>query len=315
MMRKLQDHESRIGALERKVMPVTAAPAGAVRADSYTVRKGDTLSSIASRHRVALSTLMAANGLSTRSVLRPGQRLKMPAGAPAAKPATTPAVTSAKKAAAGSAKPAAAAPSAAAYRVQPGDTVHHLARRFGISEKELMALNGLKDARHLRAGVRLRLPVSASLSATPVIGAPPAVAPPPPVSPDPLPAGWQWHEVRRGESLSQIAARHQTSRQAIEQANDLDATDVLQAGKLLKIPPPERPVARSLRRRAPAAAGHPLNYQVRPGDTPESLARDLDADVEAIRALNRLSPGEALVPGRRILVPGAGLFAGAAAAH
>ncbi len=41
----------------------------------YNVRRGDTLSAIARRHRVEVEELCGWNGLSTRSIIRPGQRL------------------------------------------------------------------------------------------------------------------------------------------------------------------------------------------------------------------------------------------------
>ncbi|MDX1382977.1 MAG: LysM peptidoglycan-binding domain-containing protein [Thermoanaerobaculia bacterium] len=44
----------------------------------YTVRRGDTLAAIAAAHGVALDRLIAANGLSRRSTIYPGQRLAIP---------------------------------------------------------------------------------------------------------------------------------------------------------------------------------------------------------------------------------------------
>lgn len=44
----------------------------------YQVAKGDTLSQIADRHRVALSALLRANGMSSRSTIFPGQWLVIP---------------------------------------------------------------------------------------------------------------------------------------------------------------------------------------------------------------------------------------------
>lgn len=44
----------------------------------YTVKKGDTLSAIASRHRSSVAAIQRANGISG-SLIRPGQRLKIPA--------------------------------------------------------------------------------------------------------------------------------------------------------------------------------------------------------------------------------------------
>jgi LysM repeat protein len=44
---------------------------------TYTVKKGDTLSGIASRHGTSVSAIRSANGISG-SIIRPGQRLRIP---------------------------------------------------------------------------------------------------------------------------------------------------------------------------------------------------------------------------------------------
>jgi membrane-bound lytic murein transglycosylase D len=49
----------------------------------YVVRSGDTLSGVAARHDVGVSQLAALNGLSNRAMLKVGQRLRLPADAPA----------------------------------------------------------------------------------------------------------------------------------------------------------------------------------------------------------------------------------------
>ncbi len=51
-------------------------PGGAARA--YTVRRGDTLGSIARTHGVALGSLVRENGISVRSTIHPGQTLRIP---------------------------------------------------------------------------------------------------------------------------------------------------------------------------------------------------------------------------------------------
>lgn len=53
--------------------PVPAPPA----AQSYRVKSGDTLSGIAARHGVPLKSLFALNGLNGKSVLRPGQVIRL----------------------------------------------------------------------------------------------------------------------------------------------------------------------------------------------------------------------------------------------
>jgi membrane-bound lytic murein transglycosylase D len=69
------------------VVPSSAGRAAAARAPSqgkktanatYTVRSGDTLSSIAQRHGVSVSALCSVNGLRQKSNIRPGQKLRIP---------------------------------------------------------------------------------------------------------------------------------------------------------------------------------------------------------------------------------------------
>jgi len=49
--------------------------------ETYRVKRGDTLGSIARRHHVSLTALLRANHLKKSSVIRPGQRLVLPQGA------------------------------------------------------------------------------------------------------------------------------------------------------------------------------------------------------------------------------------------
>ncbi|MGB6553489.1 MAG: M23 family metallopeptidase [Candidatus Binataceae bacterium] len=51
------------------------------------------------------------------------------------------------------------------YTVQPGDTVYHIATKFGVSVGRLMTANGLSDARELRVGQTLTIPGSHPVTA------------------------------------------------------------------------------------------------------------------------------------------------------
>ncbi len=58
-----------------RIRSASSAPSGG---SNYVVRRGDTLGRIAQRQGVSLSRLLAANGLSSRSTIYPGQRLSIP---------------------------------------------------------------------------------------------------------------------------------------------------------------------------------------------------------------------------------------------
>lgn len=58
--------------------PAAAGRAANVGGRTHIVRSGDTMWSISQHYGVSLSSLMSANGLSRRSTIRPGQRLRVP---------------------------------------------------------------------------------------------------------------------------------------------------------------------------------------------------------------------------------------------
>ncbi|MFW8564597.1 peptidoglycan DD-metalloendopeptidase family protein [Orrella sp. 11846] len=57
------------------------SPVTDLGAESYTVRSGDTLSSISRRTGVSVAELQRLNGISNPSMIRPGQRLRLGSGA------------------------------------------------------------------------------------------------------------------------------------------------------------------------------------------------------------------------------------------
>ena len=65
----------------------------ATTSGNYTVKSGDSLSTIAARHHVSLAAVLAANNLRITSVIHPGQRLTIPGGSSSGsrqrRPATT----------------------------------------------------------------------------------------------------------------------------------------------------------------------------------------------------------------------------------
>jgi hypothetical protein len=66
-----------VSAPKPKPKPVVVKPKPKPQLVKYTVRKGDSLSRIASRHSVGLSALRRANGISG-DLIRPGQVLTIP---------------------------------------------------------------------------------------------------------------------------------------------------------------------------------------------------------------------------------------------
>lgn len=131
----------------------------------YTVRRGDTLSSIAEHHGLSAGDLMRLNGLTDADYVWVGQQLRLSARVEPAALATDETERSDL--------------AEEIYIVAEGDSLSAIAQRFGVSTQELLAANGLPNANFVWVGQRLR--VKSSLgeeSGAPSYEIPYGVAPP-----------------------------------------------------------------------------------------------------------------------------------------
>ena len=117
------------------------SPAPATSTAIYTVRPGDTLSAVAARTRTPLASVYKLNRLGPRSVIHPGQRLKV-RGTPAA---TRPAGT-------------------AAYTVRAGDTLGAIAGHHDVSLAALLKANRFSVHTVIHPGQHIRLPAKPAKS-------------------------------------------------------------------------------------------------------------------------------------------------------
>jgi membrane-bound lytic murein transglycosylase D len=132
--------EGTAAALEERIR--NAAPGELISVAEYVVRKGDTLSVIGQRMGVRWQDIADANSLTKRSLIRPGQRLLVPM-APSAALART-----------GHAE--ADASGRQVHRVQRGDTLSKIARRYAVTVDSIKTWNKLKSSR-INIGDRLTI--------------------------------------------------------------------------------------------------------------------------------------------------------------
>lgn len=153
------------------VMAVMALSPITGHAASVTVRSGETLSDIAARYGVSLNSLMSLNGITNSDHVEAGQTLRLPGSVTAGK---------------------------GRHNVKSGDTLSGIAAQYRVSERQLMALNGLSSPDHVEIGQSLRLPSNAVLPQA----KPKATAKPVPIQAKPNALS---HTVARGQTLTQIA--------------------------------------------------------------------------------------------------------------
>lgn len=120
----------------------------------HVVQEGDTLWSIASRHKVSVDDIVGANDLTDPDALTLGQRLVIP-GRTAPQPAV-------RKAASTSSPQSSPTQGVGWHTVAPGDTLWTLAARYRTTVNTLIALNDLRNPDALKLGQRLKVPVRAS---------------------------------------------------------------------------------------------------------------------------------------------------------
>ena len=103
----------------------------------YRVRAGETLSSIARRHGMPVSTLAHLNNMGTTDTLVKGQRLVIKASSRRYREEGT------------------ASGRRVLYVVRRGDTVYSISRQFQVTVPQLKSWNGLNQHHQIKAGQRL----------------------------------------------------------------------------------------------------------------------------------------------------------------
>lgn len=107
--------------------------------DSYVVRSGDNLWSIARRYDLKSADIALWSGLDNESILRPGQRLKLRTNA----------------AQANAVIPGAASPTT--YVIRRGDTMLEIASRFSLNLGDLLRWNSLTETSVIHPGREIQL--------------------------------------------------------------------------------------------------------------------------------------------------------------
>ncbi|GAB3596843.1 hypothetical protein GCM10027446_24250 [Angustibacter peucedani] len=182
--------------------------AGAGHWTHYTVKDGDTVWDIASRHRTDVRTLVRANHLSDGGhLIRAGAVLRVPGRAHTA--ARTPHQRPART---------------ARYVVRSGDTISDIAQRLRVSPGRLLQLNHLDQRGRIYAGQHLAVPADALRARAKARAA--AVAR----------ARWTSYRVRSGDTVSAIAVRVGSSQATILKANRLRPSSVIHPGQRLRVP-------------------------------------------------------------------------------
>ena len=239
------------------------------KTENYTVQRGDTLSSIATKSKITLNELAELNKLKSKSGVRVGQRLKLTGDAP----------TKANNSSANAKAKEDSVPDT--YTVKSGDTLTSIANRYALQLEDVAALNNLSRDSNVRIGQKLKLAgdVPKAESAKAYNGKS--------ASNNKLVSSknTEKYTVKAGESLNSIASRLGMSGRELAELNDLKATTSLQRGQSISIPKTV------------------TEYKVKRGDTLIGLASKYGMEINALAEMNDLTPKTQLRIGDVIKVP------------
>ncbi|MCH7879584.1 MAG: LysM peptidoglycan-binding domain-containing protein [candidate division Zixibacteria bacterium] len=229
----------------------------------YIVRRGDSVYEIARSFGISMSSLKNLNGIGSKGRIYVGRQLKIPGktGRQSAALAKTkgPSKTFAKSSSDSSPK------SFVTHKVRRGENLTVIARRFGVSVSKLRKWNSLGSAAMIFPGQRLKVYATSGKSDTYTVRRGDSlwkIARRYGISLSKLKAwndlssrarispgqtlyltsngrfgsrGYVWHTVRRGENLSLIAGRYNTSVRRLMRDNKIKNASRIRVGLRLKV--------------------------------------------------------------------------------
>ena len=258
----------------------------------YTVQAGDTLYGISRKAGVSVDQLLTVNGLSTSSVIRPGQSLSL--GTPAKQTNSTVATTVSTKSVSNTAS---TRTSGGNYIVQPGDTLYSIARRSGMSLNTLLSINGLSQSSIIFPGQSLT--VGQSDGRTVSAGYTPSKT----TATSTSTSGT--YTVQAGDTLYSIARRAGVSLNTLLSINGLSQSSVIRPGQTLSVSGnASQATATQVSYQSAGSTSGNGTYTVKAGDTLYRIAYNHGISLTTLLSINGLSETSTIRPGQQLVVSG-----------
>ncbi|MDO4451001.1 MAG: LysM peptidoglycan-binding domain-containing protein [Moraxella sp.] len=247
----------------------------------HVVQSGESLTSVANKYGMSLQDLAALNGLSVTDGILINQKLKV-MGTPAK---TTKTGTPAKSI---------STDKVATYKVQSGDTLTAVAKKLGVTNAEIAALNNFNANSPLVAGQTIKVPASSTQVDRKLNNQ--SVK----------------YTVQSGDSLSSVANKYGISIDELAAANNLSKNAGLIRGKTITIPAAgtvkaTKQADTKSSKTNDVARGSVIksteDYTVKAGESLNSLASKYGVSARDLAATNQLSANAQLQRGQAIKVP------------
>ena len=258
--------------------------------ESYTVRAGDSLTSVAATHGLTVGQLASYNNLANDAHILIGQRLWLVAGKVKPQPVSVQ-NPSRRSTSTANTNPA-------THKVSAGESLTAIARRYNISLHALAKENGLSVTDGVLIGQTLKLPSDAKTANTTMAN----------TSSSPSVNKPESYTVRAGDSLTSVAATHGLTVGQLASYNNLANDAHILIGQRLwlvagKVKPQPVSVQNPSRRSTSTANTNPATHKVSAGESLTAIARRYNISLHALAKENGLSVTDGVLIGQTLKLP------------
>ena len=240
-------------------------------ATTYTVKSGDTLSSIASSHNTTTAALTSLNSLANPNLIYVGQVLKLAN--------TTTASTSSTSSAASTSS------SAMTYTVKSGDTLSSIASSYNTTTSTLTSLNNLSNPNLIYVGQVLKVAGSSTIVSTSTSSSSASQA---------TTSGT--YTVKAGDTLSSIASSYNTTTAALASANSISNANLIYVGQVLKV----TGTSSSTSTTTSSTSSTSGSYTVKSGDSLSAIAAAHGLNWKTLAAKNNIASPYVIYVGQQL---------------
>jgi murein DD-endopeptidase MepM/ murein hydrolase activator NlpD len=260
----------------------------------HTVKKGDTLWSIARQYNLSLDLILATNNIANSELISIGQEMKIPShiDAVAETNIVDQAVVNENDSNNSNSSisnninpPEKAEP--IIYTVRTGDNLWEISRKYGVSVAVITDINNLKDKDLLSLGQKLEIPaIGGGVSISNQKQEPTIIT----------------YTVVKGDNLWSISQRYDVKMTSIISTNNLKEISRLSIGQKLKLPITNMDIAKA-EGYSQEAAAEEIIYYVKKGESLWTISREYNVKLEAIIAANSITDASKISAGQQLRIP------------
>lgn len=248
----------------------SSTTADSATAASYTVKSGDTLSSIATQHNTTVNQIVSLNSLSNPNLIYVGQVLKLKNSQTTNSSSSTSTTTT----------------TAGTYTVKAGDTLSGIASRFSTSSSTLASLNSISNPNLIYVGQVLKISAASTSSSNTSSTTNSATT----VSS---------YTVKSGDTLSAIAAKYGTTYQALASANSISNPNDIYVGQVIKLSSAAA-ASTNTKTSTSSASSSTGSYTVKSGDTLYGIALANGLNWQTLAKKNGISDPNVILVGQKL---------------